>query len=335
MKFNFLVLACLVVALLSSCQKEQLKTEEHQGTDLSLSEIESASLLAKAAKTTANANESTLITLSLENGNKLEFFELETADTDDFLVLESHDCTDCSALATIASKMGEDNYTAHDIFWAFSKPGTPVPDKLVAQQKTLNITSQLQGWALTKMEAEASSRGNGIACNNNSFRNSIAGGFLSGPTWIGYDKTPNRYSSFYEDCLDPFNNGRCVGDRYQYNATYHNAKRWAGKICAKSVQASYNDHNIKWCGGSCSIDPSCSNRYYCETYIGPTISFQYLENGSWYTYKNGNKVASYEIAANRTQVQSWWLRADQPTSFRLKVENAKGYDEFDFMMDAE
>jgi len=337
MRVNFFVLVCLVFTLFCSCQKNPIEQEglQREGV-VTLSKQESALLLEKTATTETNKTQSTLINIPLDNGNELQFFELETTtDNNEFLVLESHECTDCSALSTIGDKMGADNYNAHDIFWAFSKPGTPIPNKLVSQERSLLKATNQQGWALTEMESEATSRGYNIACNNSSFR-TIPGGFLDGATLIRYDKTPRSSSIFTTDCFDFANDGRCWGgSRYKYKATFNNINKWIGKACVKAVQANYNDHYVEWCGSSCSANPSCTNYRSCKTYVGPEIRFQRYVNGSWYTLQDGHKTASYEASANRTHSYTWWASSSQRRSFRIDVRYAKNYDEFDFLISGE
>ncbi|WP_315791602.1 hypothetical protein [Fischerella sp. JS2] len=176
-----------------------------------------------------------------------------------------------------------------------------------------------------------------LACNNDNFTSSIAGGFLSNNPFIRTDKTPNNHSAFKTDCLNPAANGQCWGQpRYRYYARWNNIKEWRGKICAKSVQNTYNNHVVSY---QSSSDSSCpiGGQNYCQIYYGPVISFQVKghneSENQWKPIEKDGKLASYEIPANERMWYHWAWKTSQPSDFRLAVRYAKPDDEFDFMMD--
>lgn len=340
----------VTVGLFTSCQKDSLENTDNltntvtttsEGA-LQLGAAEGDALMAEVAEIEANAALTTKINVALENGNELQFFKTgEEATDDDMVVIEVQKCTSCSTSAIeLMSKLGKKDVTVRDIYWAYSEPGTSVPVEMQGQAKTIAESNiAVQGWARSELTRanntnSANSRSQ-IACDNSSFRSSIAGGFLDFVTFVRYDRKP-IYNGFPEDCLKPSGFSQCIGgDRYRYKAWWNNVKKWAGKVCTKSVQTSYNDHFVQWCGGSCSADPDCNSSYYCETYYGPRISFEVKKNGNWQALKDGNKTAVYMIPPNETWTYSWYSRSSYKRDYRVNVRHAKGYDEFDFMMDAE
>jgi len=353
---NLNVLLALFIAtffVLTSCQKDAIENTEMANPEsnltteegrkvLSLTSAEGIMLQQKIEQNEAT-NKLNPFTLSMDNGNELQFFPEEDATSNDFFVLETGTCQSCSALGTLKD-LGKKEYTAKDIFWAFSKPGTAIPFQF-NNQKSLLPESHIgtQGWGLKSMNENrtaSQSRNSDIACENKEFRSSIAGGFLDGVTTVRYDKTPLNYSYFTEDCLAPFNDGRCwPGDqRYSYRLrTSDPVRRWAGKVCVRAVEKSYNDHDIYWCGGDCPIDPYCDNdsSTYCEAYFGPEITFERYYKGKWVLIKSGSKTAKSMAPKNKTKWYSWWGSSADPQHYRLQVKNALAYDEFDFMSDKE
>ena len=337
--FCFMFTACQKDSL-ESIQNTPISTTEQMESDevLQLTKEQSDLLLAKTADKENNSDETTLIHLTLDNGNELQFFEIED-DVDGVAVVEIQKCTSCSVSALgLMSQSETEGYTAKDIYWAFSEPGTKMPFDMAQQKATLRQSHvAVQGWGrkeLAQASQKTSTSRSGIACNNTSFRRSIEGGFLDYETFVRYDMiAKDRFDSY---CFTPDNFKVCVGGkRYKYFGFWNNVKRWAGKICAKSVQNSQNDHFVKWCGPGCSADPNCDNKYYCETYYGPVLKFQRKKFGAWVDLRDGNKVASYEILPNETYTYSWYWRSSKQESFRVQIEAAKGNDEFDVMMDAD
>lgn len=167
-----------------------------------------------------------------------------------------------------------------------------------------------------------------LACTNSSFTSSIAGGFLSNNPFIRLDKTPNNYNAFQTYCFNPAAAGECWGaPRYMYTAVWNQVDRWRGKVCARSVQNAANNHIVTYSGSSC---PQSS----CSIYYGPRISFQVYRNGQWSVLQSaqGNS-AIWTIPANETHTYSWYVNGTTKYSYRIRISQAKGLDQFDIMMD--
>lgn len=175
-----------------------------------------------------------------------------------------------------------------------------------------------------------------LACNNNNFKSSTGGGFLSNSPFIRTDKTPNNYSAFKPDAYYPGNGQAWGKPRFKYIARFNNIKEWRGKVCAKSVQNSANNHIISYQSSNNSSCPTGGNKY-CKMYVGPTISFEVkgrneAEN-KWRPIKKNGNSAVYEIPANQTKVYNWAWKRTKASDFRIVVRYAKPVDEFDFLMD--
>jgi len=269
----------------------------------------------------------------LENGNKISFHNIEDGELKGTFLLEESDCNECSVLANINEM--NDNISEEEIFWALSEPGTPVPSFLTIKNKnTLNKTSESQGWARNAaINLPIGIAGNPrrtIACKNSSFTNSIAGGFLGTPEFVALDKTPNNYQGFVNDCASLSPSACNKGTRYKLHAVMNDIKKWRGKICSKAVQNSSNDHytSNSPTGGLCQSPP-------CSAYVGPELYFEYYANRRWKSMKNPSELVpkGFEVPANSTKVYTYAWNTSKKTSFRLRVKNAMGKDQFDFMMD--
>lgn len=343
--FNlFFLFSIALFFTFTSCQKEALEdqnalapTQTTKNEILQLDATEASLLNEQAAKRAANAAAKPTINLQLENGNELHFYE--AGSEEDYVVIEVQKCTDCSVSALgLMGKLGDAEFAAKDIYWAFSEPGTAMPSNMTKQQSFLAQSSVgVQGWAKKELqevnEPASSSRSSQIACNNYSFKNSISGGFLSHNRHIKLDLTA-RYN-FQSDCLHPSGFSKCVdASRHRAQFWWNGVKKWAGKICAKSVQTSYNNHYVEWCGRSCSANPYCDRSGSCKTYYGPEIRFELKQNNSWRLLSDGYKSASYEVPPNETWTYGWHSRSNYSKSFRMTIRSAKGYDQFDAMMDA-
>jgi hypothetical protein len=186
---------------------------------------------------------------------------------------------------------------------------------------------------------------NDLACNNENFTSSITGGFLSNNPFIRTDKTPKNYSAFKKETLHPlFNPDIPITNvdykpRYSYTATFNNITEWRGKICAKSVQNSTNDHTVSFQSNSSTSTCPTGGQTYCKAYAGPVVIFEFKEKlgggtaDSWVPLRKDGKEAVYNIPANATNWYHWAWKTNQPTDFRLVVRQAAELDEFDFMMD--
>lgn len=174
-----------------------------------------------------------------------------------------------------------------------------------------------------------------LACNNNSFKSSTGGGFLSNNPWIRTDIKPNN-SNAKPDAYYPGNGQAWGKPRFKLTARFNNIKEWRGKVCTKSVQNSANNHIISYQSSSNASCPKNSTKY-CKMYLGPTVRFE--EKGrnepenKWKPLKKNGKSAVHEIPANHTQVFNYAWKRNQPTDFRIVIRYAKPLDEFDILMD--
>ncbi len=274
--------------------------------------------------------------VTLNNGNKVYFKRIDDGELKGTFLLEESNCKGCSAL-TALTEMTDKEISEEEIFWALSAAGTPVPSFLETQNnKTVAIHGNLQeqGWGreLTKSIVITDEAGVGdLACNNSSFTGSIAGGFLGNPEFVVLDKTPNSYNGFINDCASLSPSACNKGTRYKLHATMSGINKWRGKICSKAVQNGTNDHYISnTTGGLCGNPP-------CSAYVGPELHFEYYSNGKWKSMKNplASDPEGFEVPANTTKVYTYSWNTNANTSFRLRVKNAMGKDQFDFMMDRE
>lgn len=251
-------------------------------------------------------------TVELDNGNKLFF--VTDKENEAVMVVEEHDCIDCSAIEFLGEKMGDD-MSAYDVFWAFSKPGTEVPAVLKAEAGT-GQKSGNQGWARTDLgKGQAESDLKGYACNNSSF---ASGSWLGGTAnYIRYDKRPNEWGGFFGDCWNPFANGGCVdGPRYQSSAGYNGVTHFKGRLCARNIENSSQDH------------------YYAGLYRGPGLTFtKRASNGNFYTMTIDGTTAYWEIGANQLKSYTWYVINTNGGDYRAQVRYAKRYDEFDILVD--
>lgn len=337
--FSFIVLVLAATFLTTSCEKEDFqRTPQQLGPEIDSEidpEIDSETIeVSKEAldaiqkgreKVKENAALPSSLDIELPTGNKLQFFVTEEPE-EDVIVIEIGECVDCSVLSTF-KKLHKDNYTALDLFWAFSKPGTNSLATLDNMFKKSETSKRLQqGWAISKIKTSTPPlpKSTDYACNDSWFTSSIAGGFQA-HVFKRLNMRPVSSSSFNRKCLTTnFYDGQCHNyPRYSYWARYTNTTRWAGKICGRSVQNSYNNHYYTvYSGGR-------SHTYY----FGPEIKLQYHDGHKWATLKDRNgKYLSLEIPANRTWYMDYVFSSSSRRDYRLWVDNAKGYDQFDFMM---
>ncbi len=296
-------------------------------TVLSLLACEQTEILTDETIQQSSKNDKRISSLVLENQNKLSFINY---DNDDIFILEETDCASCSVLDNIMS-LSKEEWSEAEIFWALSKEGTKVPAFLQLDQKTGKTLSKPQGWARNQVQTSDSKGFENpqpstiVACENSNFTSSIAGGFLGDPEFVRLDKKPINYSAFKDDCSN-LSSAMCQkGKRYRYTATFSNIKKWRGKICAKSVQNSNNDHYLD---NILCLDPPCTS------YRGPKLYFEFKKDGVWKSIGNGEQDG-IEIQANKRRTYGFYKNTSKKRSFRIRVKNAMKLDEFDFMMDKE
>jgi hypothetical protein len=246
-----------------------------------------------------------LVNLTLSNGNGLEFYA--AADNpENILVLEAVKEGGSSALGLLSEKgMTLNQLTAHDIFWAFAKPGTAVPSALTHEDT--KASQRTQGWASellaeTPESTTIAAQGVTVACDNGPFlQNYINLGLPQGPnTFLALDKTPAGGSPF-ATYIDP----NLPTVRYKFDRTTFNSK-WYGSICLKAVQNSANNHNVG------------------TTYFGPYMTFEYLSGGVWKHIGVSPKV----VPANWTLWYNYVWITDH-TLKRITVQRALAQDQFD------
>ncbi|MGQ4647623.1 hypothetical protein [Lyngbya aestuarii] len=204
----------------------------------------------------------------------------------------------------------------------------------------VTVTSLLiAGISFTKFQNQSvNAQSVDLACNNQNFKSSTFGGFLSNNPFTSLDRTRQNSPNLFPEGKgwSPGNGESWGKPRYQYIAWFNNIKQWRGKICAKSVQTLANNHTISYQSSSNSSCP-IGGPNYCQIYVGPKLFFEtkgYDEPESkWHPLESDGKYAIYEIPANSTKVYSWAWKTSQPSDYRIRVEYAKPLDEFDFMMD--
>ncbi|WP_299258707.1 hypothetical protein [uncultured Aquimarina sp.] len=305
------------ILLLVSCEK----------TDINESKTTNLEQLSKISDSKAR--------ITLSNGNTVRFQKIDDGELKGTFILEESDCDECSVLENITKLTGKE-LSEEEAFWALSEPGTLIPSFLKIENREISAKNgelQQQGWARgVTADFPIGNEGNPsriIACKNSNFTSSIAYGFLGIPEFIALDKTPNNYFGFINDCASIPASYCNKGPRYKLQAVMNGIKKWKGKICSKAVQNRDNDHitsNIS--GGFCESPP-------CDGYVGPELYFEYYSGGKWKSMKNPNGLypEGFEVPANTTKVYTYSWKTTKNTSFRLRVKNAMGKDQFDFMMD--
>ncbi|SMF60038.1 hypothetical protein [Pseudobacteriovorax antillogorgiicola] len=169
----------------------------------------------------------------------------------------------------------------------------------------------------------------GKACNNQSFDDfyeAVQHAGAGDPAYVRYDKTPDNYGPFTNDCLNPYANGTCIegyGKRYKLIATSGVTKKWSAAVCIKVRQNNYwynyehrvfDDDNPIW--------------------FGPRVSFQYKDSdGRWRLLKGNNgKFASWNV-----QDGLYWYRwkwsSNTARQYRIAIEESMLFDEYDIAMD--
>ena len=302
-------------------------------------------LLLSAAKTDhtdspfpLNKANSGLISLPVSNGNLIQIFQYAEAGMEHNLIIESGECERCSSLDLFFKTLGK-KPTAEELIWALTPRSRNIEDAALHNKFASDVQQNWLNDLIAKNRENGTEQGNSatdLACGNNSFKSSIAGGFHGSVDYIRLDKRPNNYSNFNSDCYNPAVNGQCWGaPRYRLSPQFTNIRSWRGKVCCRSVQTAFNDHIVKWCGSGCSTNPGCEGRLqdYCSIYRGPEINFEYYWNGHWRLIEKNGALASYDIPANETKVYQWFWETSSPTAFRIDIRYAKPYDEFDIMMD--
>ncbi|MHA7055685.1 hypothetical protein ACWGOQ_0000590 [Aquimarina sp. M1] len=318
-KLNINIWMYSFILLLISCEK----------TDIQESRIKNQEQLSKVSDTEAK--------ITLSNGNIIRFHQIDDGELQGAFILEESDCNECSVLNNITQIAGK-QLSEQEAFWALSEAGTEVPAFLKLKKEEFtskNNGLQEQGWARNvALDLPIGSEGTPrrvIACKNSDFTSSIAYGFLGTPEFVALDKTPNNYNGFVNDCANIPASYCNKGPRYKLHAVMNKINKWKGKICAKAVQNSNNDHIASNISGSFCQSPPCS------AYVGPELYFEYYSNGKWKSMKNPNGAypEGFEVPANATKVYTYSWKTSTNTSFRLRVKNAMGKDQFDFMMDQE
>ncbi len=306
-----------LVILLISCEKTEIK----EPTTNSLEQLSEIS--------------DTEAKIILDNGNIIRFHKIDDGELQGAFIMEESDCSECSVLNTISELTGKE-FSEQEAFWALSQPGTRIPSFLKMKNTSIHSKNiEEQGWARNAgmnfpIEIATPPSRRIVACKNSNFTSSIAGGFLGNPEFVELDKTPNNYQGFVNDCASLSPSACNKGPRYRLHAVMNNSKKWKGKICSKAVQNSSNDHYISNAptGSICQSPP-------CSAYSGPEVYFEYYANRKWKSMKNPSGIIpeGFEIPANSTKVYTYSWKTNVKTSFRLRVKNAMGKDQFDFMMD--
>ncbi|WP_299433394.1 hypothetical protein [uncultured Aquimarina sp.] len=318
-KFKISIWMYSFAILLFACEK----------TDFDESKSNSPEQLSKISDTEAK--------ITLANGNIVRFHKIDDGELQGTFIMEESDCNECSILNNITEIAGRE-LSDQEAFWALSQPGTKVPSFLERKKEDISSKKnelQQQGWA-REIASDFPITDEGIptrviACKNQDFTSSIAYGFLGTPEFIALDKTPDNYFGFVNDCASVPGSYCNKGPRYKLHAVMSGIKKWKGKICSKAVQNRNNDHIASnTSGGFCQSPP-------CDAYKGPELYFEYYASGKWKSMKNPNGLypEGFEVPANTTKVYTYSWNTKTNTSFRLRVKNAMGKDQFDFMMDRE
>lgn len=266
-----------------------------------------------------SGNAKTVAELTLGDEHTLTFTEIEPGDgPPDILVSETHGRESPSALTTLADLRGSE-VTAHDVFFALSKPGTVVPPRIAELGRRL--ADRAQGWGLETVEGFEKLQpvlAGANACSNGSFTSATYGGILpNNSSWL--DRHPNDpYSHYLYTYYGPNGLTQVSTPRYAFTLARYDILQYRGKACVESIE-----------GAGLS-----SHRYYHNGLdqfmtLDPMASFQYRRPGDtgWYVAR------SITVPANTTRSMEWaWFGYNnQRWDWRMTVSRALPQDYIDYM----
>lgn len=245
-------------------------------------------------------------------GSMFQFVEVRVGDKAGMLVLEQGE-EGTLVMDRILELAGEDVHPS-DLYAALLDP-TNAEAEIPATLLDLSIPSVSPrpiGWAFEGLKgapiATAASQGaasqSHAACNDSQFTASIPGGFL--PTVFkrlntGPSFHPSRWPKYYYD----------LGiQRYRYIAQAINHIAWRGTVCGK---AGYHP-------GVCTPGWGCAPDF-------PRVFYQHRNGGSWTT-------DLWVPVGNVTKVYGAWIYNGElgPIDWRIMIDQAYNFDEFDVMM---
>jgi len=170
------------------------------------------------------------------------------------------------------------------------------------------------------------------ACNNSNFLafyNGVAHPENGNPNYVHYDASPDNYNPFSVHCYASGTNSSCFdyyGSRYKVVLTSAPTKKWSAAVCGRADQADFwynHDHNIYLTNGT-------------SFYGAPRVMFQYQkDNGSWDILRSSSsgQVGLFEFGPDQTQAYRWKWTTSKARRFRVVVDRAMLFDQFDMIMD--
>jgi hypothetical protein len=170
------------------------------------------------------------------------------------------------------------------------------------------------------------------ACNNGGFKNyysTVKHGNAGKPEYKRFDLKAGTYGGFNNYNLQYEGiDVQYYGQRYKLVATTEATKRWSVAVCTKVKQSDYyynRDHYLR------TEDDG-------DIFLGPRIQFQAkMDDGSWKTLQatDGSLQWAYFDLSNtdKKQKNRWKWNSNSLRQFRVVIDRAMHYDEFDIIMD--
>jgi hypothetical protein len=259
-------------------------------------------------------------TITLDNGSVLRFVKLQPGD---IAVLEEapEGATSIRAVTEL-----QDDTPLADVFYAFSEPGTAVPQALLNDSQ-LTTAGKPQGWARASVatSAVASQLTTGI-CNDTTFR----GWFDQfsyddrGTPDYRLNQAPGTSSYFERYRFTPGNGSGYTFYRYTVGgndgSVWADVDRYASLVAVCNIGAFEPENPGNW------AHPSISYQGYVNPHMGPTVSFLYRRPGetTW------RQAAYKDFAPNEVgKFFDWHFYTGTNWDWRTDIDWAGADDNFD------
>jgi hypothetical protein len=305
LRFGFVGFLALTIAACSvTANDESPSSKEDKGDDTNAVEDE----------------QKPLAELAIADGHKLTFTEVGASQKASILVAESHSPEQPSALVRL-DELKAPGVTARDVFFALSKNGTALPERIAMLEET--IRGRAQGWGLEKItpsvpETTTPLSGGNKACENGSFVASTYGGILpTNDAWL--DRHPDtEYSHYLYTYYGPNGLTQVSSPRYSFTLARYDIRQYRGKACFETIE-----------GAGLPLHKYFHNGDDQWVNLDPLVAFHYRTPGST-TWKS---ATSMTVPVGQTKAIEWaWFGNDnQEWDWRVNVSRAQPQDYVDYM----
>ncbi len=253
--------------------------------------------------------------LELENGSSLYFLEVEPGAVG-VLELQAPGAAGISSMVEL-----EKHASPTDVFYAFSSPGTPVPERLLAIAKP-SADFGVQGWANDLLGLAPVGR---ATCNNTDVQNWVNSfGYNDrGTPSFRLDQVP-RTSSFFVDYVENWEPGYYF---YEYSVGGNTGSVWSNidryysyvAVCAIDTTDTRNPGH--------KAHPSITTPDYHNGHMGPQVRFSYRRQNTGGQYQT---AAFKDFAASEVgMVFDWHFYTGTDWDWKTEIHWAGGDDSFD------